>query len=113
VGQEPPLTDGLPEQPKRELSAAAATIDNMQPINDGAAAANLRFSPRAVLGLAFGEHDFTTHHQGGEVHIQTFEPGYDGEVAYIDVNAIDNTNDDGAVTYRYRIELATAVDPPG
>lgn len=67
------------------------------------------FTPAAVLELAFSEHDFTTQHQGREVQIQTFEPSYDGQVAYIEVNAICWAGEDSeaAVTYRYRIEHVT------
>jgi hypothetical protein len=63
--------------------------------------------PVSVLTAAFAQHDFTINRAGQEVHIQTFEPTFDGDTAYIVANAIiDATEgDDDAVTYRYRVEL--------
>jgi len=63
-------------------------------------------SPAALLPLAFCDHDFGIDYEGHSLHIQSFEGSHEGDAVYVEVNAIDWSREDeeGAVTYRYRIE---------
>lgn len=71
------------------------------------------FDPRSVLAAAFGGHDFIGQLGGQEITIQTSDPSFEGNTAYIEVDAMTNPMDHG-VSYRYRIEFdgAGAASPP-
>jgi hypothetical protein len=79
----------------------------MAAASDGTPPKASPLDPDSVLSTAFAGHDFVVERDEHEVHIQTSEPSFDGDTAYIAVNAIiwDADDDDAVVTYRYRIEL--------
>jgi len=88
------------------MSVDDATIASMIAPHDGTVPAPL--APGFVLTTAFAQHDFTITRDGQEIHIQTSEPVFDGDTAYIEVNAIIWADEDSAVTHRYRIEYVAS-----
>jgi hypothetical protein len=73
-------------------------------VNSNGAPQDELLDPGSVLAAAFACHDFLGQLRQREVHIQTSEPFFEGNAAYIRVDAMIDSLDRG-VSYRYRIEF--------